>query len=145
MKRMLVLIAALFLISGLIGSVAWAEGTATTPGPAAGRCTLPPGLAQMSPDQVAAAALQAGLQIFPKSSDIPIPACPTLFQCSSLPGCGVGGGACTTAVLGKCCSTGAAVLCCTNEILVTRCPCRCMFEDCPHQCDTSAQVIQTCS
>jgi hypothetical protein len=142
MKRVLVLLAVLFLTH----SLAWAEGGphATPPDPAGGRCVLPD-LAQLSPDQVAIAALQAGLEITPKTA-APIPACPVLSQCSDVPGCGLSGGPCTSAILGKCCTTGAAVLCCPNEIVVTRCPCHCVFEDCPTlRCNANSQVTRSCT
>ena len=143
MKRVLVLLAVLFLIH----SLAWAEETQRAPqaAPAGGHCVLPD-LSQLSPDQVMIAALQAGLEITPKTSDAPIMACPTLSQCSDVPGCGLSGGVCTSAILGKCCTTGAAVLCCPNEIVVTRCPCHCVSEDCPAlRCNANSQVTRSCT
>ncbi len=142
MKRVLVLLAVLFLVHGL----AWAgEARATaSPAPAGGHCALPD-LAQLSPDQIALAALQAGLEITPKTS-APIPACPVSSQCSDVPGCGLSGGPCTTAIIGQCCNAGPAVLCCSGEMVVTRCPCHCVGEDCPTlRCNAQTQVTRSCT
>lgn len=141
MKRTLVLVVVLLFVGTL---AVWAEGTpATDPGPAGGGCTLPD-LAQLSPDQVAVAALRAGLQLSASTSDPAIPTCPATFQCSSILGCG-SSMVCSATPIGKCCVDGGVVLCCTNTIWVVRCPCHCVLEDCPHQCSQSTEVTRTCS
>jgi hypothetical protein len=151
MKRTLVLVAVLLLIGPL---AAWAEGGAgahpapeaqrpADPAAAGGGCALPD-LAQLTPDQVAVAALRAGLQMSASASDPTIPACPTTFQCSNIAGCGAGM-ICSATAIGKCCSDGNIVLCCSNNIFVVRCPCKCVLEDCPRQCTQSSQVTWSCS
>lgn len=143
MKRTLVLVALLLLS---LSSLAWAEGPAAAPGPAnGGRCVLPD-LSRLSSDQAAAAVIQAGFQVSPTSSatTTPVPACPTEFRCSSLPGCASDMG-CFGYGIGPCCSTGAAIVCCGSNILVVTCPCKCVLEDCPHQCGQSTQLTWSCS
>jgi hypothetical protein len=149
MKRTLVLVAALFLIGSL---AAWAEGSAAnpavSPAPGGGSCALPD-LAGLSPAQVALAALRAGIEMRPVDSVTAagIPACPTTFACSSLPGCG-STMVCSLTAMGPCCTTGTAVLCCGgtgSHIFVERCPCTCVSEDCPRLCETSTQVTRSCS
>ncbi len=141
MKRSLVFVVVLLFVGCL---AVWAEGApAADPGPAGGGCALPD-LAQLSPDQVAVAALGAGFQLSAATSDPSIPACPSTFQCSSIIGCGASM-VCSATPIGKCCSTAGAVLCCTNTIFVIRCPCHCVLEDCPHQCSQSEEVSRTCS
>lgn len=138
MKRTLVLVAVLLLT----GSLAWAEDPAG-PGPTGGGCALPD-LSQLSPDQVAVAALQAGLQISAPTAVDTIPACPATFHCSSIAGCGASM-VCTATAIGQCCSAGPVVICCANNIFVIRCPCHCVLEDCPLQCRQSSEVTRTCS
>jgi hypothetical protein len=138
MKPTLVLVAVLLFTS----SMAWAQGSAADPRLANG-CALPD-LAGLSPDQVAVAALGAGLQMSAASSDPTIPACPVTFECSSIAGCG-SSMVCSATAIGQCCTLGTAVLCCANTILVTRCPCKCVLEDCPRQCAQSTQVTRSCS
>jgi hypothetical protein len=138
MKRTLVVVAVLLFTSLLTSRFAWAEGTA------GGGCSLPD-VAGLSPDQVAVAALKAGLQMSAATSaTTTIQACPATFQCSSIAGCG-SSMICSATPIGQCCSAGAFVLCCTNEIFVVRCPCKCVLEDCPHQCGQSTQVTRSCS
>lgn len=143
MKRTLVL-AALLLLS--LSSLAWAEG-APAAGPAnGGRCVLPD-LSGLSPDQAAAAVIQAGLQMSPtNTAAATIPSCPSTFRCSDIAGCGASM-ACFGFGIGPCCSTGAAVVCCGNggNILVVSCPCKCVDEDCPRQCGQSSQLTWSCS
>ncbi len=140
MKRTLVLVA---ILSFILSSLAWAEGPAASPANG-GRCILPD-LARLSPEQAAAAAIQAGFQVSPTSSPTTtVPACPSNFRCSSLPGC-VAETACFGFGIGPCCSTGTAVVCCGSNILVVSCPCKCAFEDCPHQCDQSNQLTWSCA
>ena len=142
MKRTLVLVALLLLS---LSSLAWAEGPAAAPNPAnGGRCVLPD-LSRLSPDQAAAAAIQAGFQVSQDSSPTTtVPACPSDFRCSNLPGCAADM-ACFGFGIGPCCSTGAAVICCGSNILVVSCPCKCVGEDCPHQCGQSTQLTWSCS
>jgi len=141
MKRSLVLVVVLLFVGSL---AVWAEGKpAAGPDPAGGGCALPD-LAQLSPDQVAVAALRAGLQLYASTAAPTIPACPATFQCSSILGCG-SSMVCTATPIGQCCSTSGVVLCCTNTIFVVRCPCKCVLEDCPHQCSQSTEVSRTCS
>jgi hypothetical protein len=139
MKRTLVLVALLLLS---LSSLAWAEGTPSA-GPAGGRCVLPD-LSRLSPDQAAAAAIQAGLQVSPASATTTVPACPVEFQCSSIAGCG-SSMVCNVNPIGQCCTTGTAVICCSGTLWVERCPCKCVLEDCPRQCGQSTQVTRFCS
>ncbi|HEX3553894.1 MAG TPA: hypothetical protein VIA62_11770 [Thermoanaerobaculia bacterium] len=139
MKRVLVLVAVLLLIGSL---AAWAEGTAAGPAPGGG-CVLPD-LGQLSPDQVAVAALRAGLQISASTPVSTVQACPTTFQCSSIAGCG-SSMVCSANPIGNCCSEGNVVLCCSHTIFVVSCPCKCVLEDCPRQCGQSTQVNWSCS
>lgn len=141
MKRTLVLVALLLLS---LSSLAWAEGAPTAvPGPAGGRCVLPD-LSRLSPDQAAAAAIQAGLQVSASTPTSTVPACPTQFQCSSIAGCG-SSMVCNVNPIGQCCTLGTAVICCSSTIWVERCPCKCVLEDCPFQCRQSTQVTWSCS
>jgi hypothetical protein len=133
-KRTLVLVVVLLFTSHF----AWAEGTA-----AGGGCALPD-LAGLSPDQVAVAALQAGLQMSAATSATPVQVCPATFQCSSIAGCG-SSMVCSATPIGQCCSVGTVVICCSSTIFVIRCPCKCVLEDCPHQCAQSTQVTRSCS
>jgi len=140
MKRTLVLVAVLLFI---LSSLAWAEG-APGAGPAGGSCVLPD-LSRLSPDQAAAVAIQAGLQVSPKNAAATtVPACPTEFNCSSIAGCG-SSMVCNVNPIGQCCTLGTAVICCAGTMWVERCPCKCVFEDCPHQCGQSTQVTRFCS
>lgn len=144
MKPTLVLVAVLLLTSHF----ALAEGTASgamaaDPRLASNGCALPD-LAGLSPDQVAVAALNAGLQMSAATSDPTIQACPATFECSSIAGCG-SSMVCSATPIGQCCTLGTAVLCCANTIFVVRCPCKCVLEDCPRQCAQSTQVTRSCS
>jgi hypothetical protein len=142
MKRTLVLVAVLLLLGSLALRAEGAPGT--NPGLAGGGCALPD-LAQLSsPDQIAVAALGAGLQISVSTSASTVPACPVRFQCSSIAGCG-SNMVCSAVAIGKCCSEGNVVLCCSSTIFVVSCPCKCVLEDCPHQCAQSTQVSWSCS
>lgn len=143
MNRTLVLVALLLLS---LSSLAWAEGPATTgPGPAGGRCVLPD-LSRLSPDQAAAAVIQAGFEVSTASSPTTtVPDCPSTFRCSDIEGCGASM-ACFGFGIGPCCKTGGgAIACCGSNILVVSCPCQCVFEDCPHQCGQSSQLTWSCS
>jgi hypothetical protein len=136
MQRTLVLVAALFLIAPL---AAQAEN------PVKGSCSLPD-MAGLSPDQIAVAALRAGLTMSPAdtSTGIPVQSCPTTFECSSIAGCG-SSMVCTVNPIGQCCLAGTVVLCCANTMFVERCPCKCVSEDCPRLCEVSTQVTRSCS
>jgi hypothetical protein len=143
MKRVLVLLAVLFLSSTLT----WAAAPAPAPvadSPAGGGCLLPD-LAGLAPGQVAAAALNSGLQMIFVDTP-PVPACPVTFHCNSITGCGAGP-LCSVSDIGPCCTTGAAVLCCGNggDIIVQKCPCRCTGEVCSVVCASSTNVTFSCS
>lgn len=145
MKRVLVLLAVLFLSSTLT----WAAGSAPAPvaNPAAtGSSCLLPDLAGLAPGQVAAAALNAGLQMIFVDTPPPVPACPVTFHCDSIAGCGTGP-VCGISNLGPCCTTGTAVLCCGNggDIIVQKCPCRCTGPVCSAVCASSTNVTFNCS
>lgn len=149
MKKALVLVAILLLTS----SLAWAEGTPgaaapetvgqADPGPAEGSCTLPD-FAGLSPDQQLAAALAAGFQLN-GAVNRQTPMCPTVFSCSSLTNCGVGG-PCSTTDIGDCCvnGVGATICCFGGTIKVRRCPCHCTGRPCAIQCTTSDDVSLQC-
>ena len=151
MKKGLVLVAILFLIS----SLAWAEGTAggaATPeavNPAdstavAGGCTLPD-FTGLSPDQRVAAALAAGLQVS-GAVNKQTAMCPTVFHCDSITNCGIG--LCSPPQdIGQCCNAGGgSILCCLNGTFkVQRCHCRCTANPCDLQCGTSTNVTLQCS
>lgn len=127
---------------------ALAQGTAgraeaADPRLASGGCALPD-VAGLSPDQIAVAALNAGLQMSAATSDPTIQACPATFLCSSIAGCG-SSMVCSATPIGQCCTLGTAVLCCANTIFVVRCPCQCVLEDCPRQCGQSTQVTRSCA
>jgi hypothetical protein len=142
MKRTLVLLAVLLLLGSL---AVQAEGNLVAdPRAAGGGCTLPD-LAQLSPDQIAVAALQAGFQLSASTPDpATVPACPVTFHCSSIAGCG-SSMVCSATAIGQCCSEGNVVLCCSSTIFVVRCPCKCVLEDCPRQCGQSTEVTWSCS
>src|SRR4029077_12779301 len=103
MKRILILVAVLFLMSAL----SWAQTAGTAPAPVAdprtggGHCQLP-NLVGLTPEQRAAAVLNAGLQVT-YADTTPVPACPVTFNCNSIANCGVGS-TCNNTVLGRCCS-----------------------------------------
>jgi hypothetical protein len=150
MKRVLVLLillAVLFLSS----TPTWAQAAgpspalAAAPAPAGSGCRLPD-LAGLAPGQIAAAALNAGLQMIFVDTPPPVPACPVTFHCNSITGCGIGP-LCSVSDIGPCCTTGGAVLCCGNggDIIVQRCPCRCTGEVCSVVCAQSTNVTFNCS
>lgn len=147
MKRVLILVVVLFLMSAL----SWAQTAGTAAAPVAdprtggGHCQLP-NLAGLTPDQRAVAALNAGLQV--TYADIvvsPPPACPTAFACNSVAGCGAGS-VCTATFLGRCCRDGGATLCCQDggDIVVTRCGCVCTGPLCSSACSTKTNVSVNC-
>ncbi len=146
MKRALFLVAVLFLLSNL----AWAQTAGTASAPVAdprsggGNCQLPD-LAGLSPAQVAAAALNAGLKM--TFVDTPtVPACPVTFHCDSIANC-ARSQACFAAILGPCCSDGSAILCCQNggNLVETTCGCKCTGELCSSACSQSHEVGLSCS
>lgn len=134
MKRAFVLVAVLFLISG----VAWG----TEDDFEGGGCKLPD-LAGLTPDEIAVAALAAGLEI-PAAVPAAIPACPVTFHCDSIPNCGLG--ACSTPTdIGRCCNNGGLTLCCaTGTIKVRQCNCVCTGNPCSTQCIQSTDVRFRC-
>lgn len=146
MKRMLVFVAALFLMSGL----AWAGGESSGGAPAiqsllaeGGGCKLP-NLAGLSPEQRAAAALGAGFQISPTT--VSTPACPVTFNCNHLRGCAAGT-VCSLGNIGPCCDAGGGdVICCANygNIWVVDCACECTGFNCSPLCETSVDVQWSC-
>src|SRR5262245_2440978 len=86
LKRPLLLLVALLLMA----SLAWAAEPAPNADPLAdsgGGCMLPD-FAGLSPEQTAAAAIAAGLQMAP--TEVQVPPCPTTFSCSSLTSCAAG-------------------------------------------------------
>ena len=147
MKRVVILVAVLFLMSAL----SWAQTAGTAPAPVAdprtggGHCQLPD-LAGLTPEQRAAAALNAGLQMTYADTVVsPPPACPTAFNCSSIAGCGAGS-VCAVSVLGRCCQDGGATLCCQDggDINVNRCPCKCTGPLCSSACSSKTNVTVNC-
>src|SRR5262245_61778824 len=133
MKRALILVAVLLCTC----SVAWAETSAPAADPLAGSgggCTLPD-LAGLSPEPIAAAALQAGLQIAP--TEVQVPPCPTTFSCNSITNCGAGT-PCTVSFIGPCCkpATGPNICCANGNIKKTQCPCVCTGNPCAVVCGT---------
>jgi hypothetical protein len=139
MRRALVLVAVLLFAGSL---AAWADGGAGS-GPLASRCALPD-LTGLTPDQAAATALAAGLQVSAADPSTPLQACPATVYCPTGAGCGPGP-ACSTIAVGKCCSSGSITLCCANEIVVVRCPCKCTRQICATQCSQSTQTTWSCS
>jgi hypothetical protein len=142
MKRTLSLVAVLLLTC----SIAWAEETASAPDPVAdsgGGCMLPD-LAGMSPEQITAAALEAGFQ--PAPNNVQVPVCPVTFHCNSITNCGIGP-LCALGNLGQCCNAGGGLtLCCiSGTIKVKTCPCRCTGNPCNIQCPNSNEVNWGCS
>jgi hypothetical protein len=149
MKRILILVAVLLLSSAL----SWAQTAGTAPAPVmdprtgGGHCQLP-NLAGLTPEQRAAAILNAGLKM--TSADIgvgsPYPACPTTFKCNSIANCQAGS-ICNTTVIGPCCHDGSAVLCCQDhgDIAVDRCACQCpLGTACSLACLNSTNVSVSC-
>jgi hypothetical protein len=141
MKRTPILFAALLLTAGL----AWAAEPATHDdlfADSGGGCMLPD-LAGLSQEQIAAAALQAGLQASP--TEVQVPACPVKFDCSSIFNCGIG--VCAIADIGACCqTTGGPILCCiSGTIKVRTCPCVCTGNPCSFTCVNSTDVKWRCS
>lgn len=134
MKRAFVLAAVLLLTGG----IAW--GAEEDFG---GGCRLPD-LAGLTPDQVAAAALAAGLEM-PSAIPAATPICPVTFHCDSIGNCGVG--TCSTPVdIGQCCTSGGLVLCCaTGTFKVRQCNCVCTGNPCSSQCIQSTDVRLRCS
>src|SRR5262245_36151925 len=142
MKRALILVAVLLFAC----SVAWAEESASYNALFAGSgggCMLPD-LSGLSPEQVAAAALQAGFQTSP--SEVQVPACPVNFDCTSLFHCGVGP-LCSITDIGACCQTsGGPIICCVNgTIKVQQCPCKCTANPCLISCPNSTDVKWRCT
>jgi hypothetical protein len=142
MKRTLLLLAALLLVP----SLDWAEEPAPNDdlfANSGGGCMLPD-LAGLSPEQIAAAALQAGLQAAPTA--VQVPACPVKFDCGSIFNCGIGP-LCSLTDIGACCQTsGGPILCCTNgTIKVRQCPCQCTGNPCAISCPNSTDVKWRCS
>jgi hypothetical protein len=141
MKRVMILIVVLLCT----WSVAWAETSAPASGFLAdsGDGCMLPDLSGLSPDQIAAAALQAGLQAAP--NEVQVPACPTTFSCNSITNCGAGT-VCTVSIIGPCCKSAVGpVLCCVSgNIKVTRCPCVCTGNPCAVLCGTSTDVKLSC-
>jgi hypothetical protein len=150
MKRILILVAVLLLSSAL----SWAQTAGTAPAPVAdprtggGHCQLP-NLAGLTPEQRAAAVLNAGLQV--TYADVvvgsPYPACPTTFKCNSIDNCKAGS-VCNFTVIGRCCHDGSAVLCCQDggDIAVDRCACECPLNGggCSTVCLNSTNVSISC-
>ena len=138
---------ALFLLVGsfLLASLGWAEAPRPSGGlivDSAGACRLPD-LTGLSPEQIAAAALQAGLQAAQtKAQD---PPCPATFDCSSLFGCAAVT-PCTVDFIGPCCKPahGPSFCCGSGNIQVTRCPCDCIDLRCQLLCLTSTDVKLSC-
>ena len=140
-KRTLILLAG----SVLLATLARAEAPAPSGGlfaDSAGGCMLPD-LTGLSPDQIAAAALVAGLQAAPTAAQTP--ACPATFDCTSLVGCGAVT-PCTVELIGPCCKPAhGPTLCCeSGNIQVTRCPCDCIDGRCQLLCVTSTDVKLSC-
>lgn len=148
MKRVLVFVAALFLVSGL----AWAGGESSggAPIPASdplfaeegGGCTLPD-LSGLPEEERMSAALAAGFQVSPTPAAYPI--CPVTFQCNSIGNCGIGP-ICSLTDIGPCCTSGGFTICCTQGTFkVRRCPCVCTGTICSTVCTNSDDVRRTCS
>ena len=142
MKRTLLLAAVLLLTC----SLAWAEEAPPADAlfaDSGGGCRLPD-LAGLSPEQAAAAALQAGLQT--SFHEVQVPACPVKFDCGSIFNCGIGP-LCSLTDIGACCQTsGGPILCCTNgTIKVRQCPCQCTGNPCAISCPNSTDVKWRCS
>jgi hypothetical protein len=147
MKRILILVAVLFLMSAL----SWAQTAGTAPAPEAdprtggGHCQLP-NLAGLTPEQRAAAALNAGLQMTYADTVVsPPPACPVTYNCNSVAGCAAGS-VCSATVLGRCCRDGNATLCCQDgdDIVVNRCGCVCTGTVCSSACTSKTNVSVSC-
>jgi hypothetical protein len=145
MKRTLILLVCLLVTR----SIAWAEDptpdaeVVADPGPG-GACALPD-LAGLSPDQIAAAVLEAGLQI--QGSPAAAPLCPTTFKCNSIANCAAGP-LCSLTNIGPCCTTpGGLSICCVGglNIWVKRCPCQCTAPACSFQCVNSTEVSRFCA
>lgn len=142
MKRPLLLLVALLLMA----SLAWAEAPAPAEdlfADSGGGCMLPD-LAGLSPEQIAAASLQAGLQMAP--NEVQVPACPVKFDCSSIFNCGIGP-VCSITDIGACCQTsGGPIICCINGTFkVRKCPCVCTGNPCSISCPNSTDVKSRCS
>lgn len=145
MKRMLVFVAALFLVSGL----AWAGGESSGGAPATdplfaegGGCMLPD-LSGLSEEERMSAALAAGFQVTPTPAAYP--ACPVTFQCNSIGNCGIGP-ICSLTNIGACCTSGGFNICCMQgTIRVRRCPCVCTGTICSTVCTNSDDVRWGCS
>jgi hypothetical protein len=147
MKRILILVAVLFLMSAL----SWAQTAGTAPAPVAdprtggGHCQLP-NLAGLTPEQRAAAILNAGLQVTYADTVVGLPpACPTTYNCNSVAGCATGS-VCNATVLGRCCRDGNATLCCQDggDIVVNRCGCVCTGTVCSTACTSKTNVAVNC-
>ena len=142
MPRTLLLLVTLLLMA----SLAWAEGPAPSVdlfANSGGGCMLPD-LAGLSPEQLAAAALQAGFQASP--AEVQVPACPVKFDCTSLFHCGVGP-VCSITDIGACCQTsGGPIICCiSGTIKVQQCPCKCTANPCLISCPSSTDVKWRCT
>jgi hypothetical protein len=145
MKRTLTFLVALLCTC----SLAWAEGPLPDVAPVAeagagGACVLPD-LAGLSPDGIAAAALEAGLQI--PANNAAAPLCPTIFKCNSIANCAAGP-VCALGSIGPCCTTPSGLtICCTGglNIWVKRCPCQCTGNPCAFQCVNSTDVTRFCA
>lgn len=136
----------LLVSSVLVASLAWAEAPAPSGGlfaDSGGRCRLPD-LTGLSPEQIAAAGLAAGLQAAPTEA-AQNPPCPATFDCSSIFGCGAIT-PCTVELIGPCCKPAhGPTLCCDGgNIQVTRCPCDCIDPRCQLFCLTSTDVKLSC-
>lgn len=142
MKHTLVVAAVLLLTC----SLAWAEEPMPNDelfGDASGGCMLPD-LAGLSPEQISAAALEAGFQVAP--TNVQVPACPVTFHCNSITNCGIGP-LCALRDIGPCCTTGGGLtLCCITgqSIQVSRCRCQCTGNPCAIQCPNSTEVNWGC-
>jgi len=146
MNRALVLVAFLLFLC----TAAWAQTAATAPPPAAdprvaaGGCQLPD-LAGLTPEQIRAAALNAGLEVTFAATPA-FPACPVTFLCNSLTDCAAGP-VCGTRLIGTCCdSGGGTIFCCPDNgnIRVFKCPCKCAGPNCASTCLTSSNVTTLC-
>jgi hypothetical protein len=142
MRRPLLLVVSLFLTA----SLAWAGDVAPNDplfADEGGGCMLPD-LAGLSPEQAAAAALQAGFQASP--NEVQVPACPVKFDCTSIGNCAAGP-ICSLTDIGACCQTPSGpVLCClSGTIKVRRCPCQCTGPACSLLCASSTDVRWRCA
>ena len=136
MKRTLTLVACLLVAA----TAAWAEGPAAS----AGACMLPD-LTGLSPDQAAAAALEAGFSLEVRKAAA-APLCPITFRCTSILNC-TASLQCSQTELGPCCTVPSGItLCCTEgTIWVKQCPCRCTpTNPCSTECTNSTDVTKLC-